>query len=95
MKIYDKAWQDISRNDWPEQGEIFVCKDPQERCWPESWTVSIFWDPESWQPKWNGQEYDKCPETDIVEQGIFWTKENAILFAETLCYVELSNKYIH
>jgi hypothetical protein len=87
MKIYDKAWQEISRNDWPEQGEIFVCKDPQKRCWPESWTVSIFWDPESCQSKWI--------EMDIVEQGIFWTKENAILFAETLVQYNIGKDYIH
>ena len=90
MKIYDKAWQEISRNDWPEQGEIFVCKDPQERCWPESWTVSIFWDPESWQ-----SNIGKCPEMDIIEQGIFWTKENAILFAETLVQYSIGKDYIH
>jgi hypothetical protein len=49
--------------------------DPQERLGPETWSVSQFW-------KQDGtKDRDHC---DIIGRGLFWTKEDAILFAGIL-----------
>jgi hypothetical protein len=84
MRFYDKFWQDIDQKDWPSQGEIFVCKDPQKRCWPDCWSVAIFWDPSTWKSEFTGNGWTTCPEIDIITRGLFWTKEDAILFAKAL-----------
>ena len=75
MKIYEKLWQDIPRVNWPHQGEIFICLDPQERLGPETWSVSQFWEQDG------TKDIEHC---DIIGRGLFWTKSDAILFAGIL-----------
>jgi hypothetical protein len=70
MRIYEASWQDIPEKGWPKAGEIFVCLDPQKRLGNETWSVAEFHD------------HDK--EIDIIGRGLFWTKEDAIVFAKTL-----------
>ena len=41
MKIYDCHWEEIPMSDWPESGEICICKSPQYR---HLWSVSIMGD---------------------------------------------------
>ena len=68
----------------PKQGEFFVCHDPQERCYPESWLVCQYWNQSTWKSEWDGQKWTACPEIDIVEKGIFWNRDYAIIFANIL-----------
>jgi len=75
MKVYTTFWQNIPQNEWPKQGEIYICLDPQKRLGPKTWSVSQFWE----QDGTNG--IDHC---DIIGRGLFWTKEDAILFAGIL-----------
>lgn len=81
MKTYDdSSW----RKNPPLQGEFFVCLDPQERCYPEAWLVCQYWNPHTWKSEWDGQKWTTCPEIDIIERGIFWHRDNAILYAMLL-----------
>ena len=68
--IYDEYWQEIQEQDWPEPGMVYVCLDPQKRLGEKTWSVSIMG---------NG-----TLEGDTVQQGLFWQRDNAVLFAETL-----------
>ncbi len=71
MKIilYDKLWQDIEQKNWPKPGQIFVCKDPQERLGPDTWAVAKM----------------KLPhEHDLTNRGLFWQQKDAIIFANAL-----------
>lgn len=54
----------------PLPGEVYVCPDPQKRCWPESWIVCIMG--------------DGTLEGDTITRGIFWHKEDAESFAAIL-----------
>ena len=67
--VYDKEWQDIPTQDWPPAGAVFVCRDPQRRTAPECWNVAIMG---------NG-----TLEGDTVQLGLFWHREDAVLFAES------------
>lgn len=80
MKIYDI----FDRENPPAQGEVYVACDPQKRCGPESWIVAIYWNPDTWKSVGNGEKYTTCPEIDIITRGIFWHKEDAILFAKAI-----------
>jgi hypothetical protein len=74
--IYDTFWYEIKKRDWPEEGMVYICKDVQRRLMPECWTVSIMG--------------DRTLEGDTVQLGLFWKKENAVIFAER--YVALTPK---
>ncbi len=66
IRIYDKLWQHIEQKNWPLPGQIFVCKDPQERLGPDTWGVAKMSLPH---------------EHDLTNRGLFWQKEDAIVFA--------------
>lgn len=68
--VYNIYWHEIQEQDWPEPGMIYVCLDPQNRLGKETWSVSIMG--------------DGTAEGDTVQQGLFWDKNNAVLFAEVL-----------
>ena len=68
--VFDKKWNEIDPQDWPEVGEIYICLDPQKRLGEETWIVSIMGDGTS--------------EGDTVELGLFWKIEHAKLFADAL-----------
>ena len=72
--VWDCEWQNIPTQDWPPAGAVYVCEDCQHRCGSESWVVSIMG--------------DGTLEGDTVQLGIFWRKENAVLFAE--CFASKS-----
>ena len=80
MKIYET----FDHENPPIQGEVFVCRDSQKRCRPESWIVSIFWNPDTWKTEWDGNKYTTCPEIDTITRGIFWHKEDAVTFAKAI-----------
>ena len=84
MKIYDT----FDRENPPMQGEVYVARDTQKRCWPESWIVAIYWNPDTWKSTWDGTKYTTCPEIDIITRGIFWHKEDAMIFAKALERIE-------
>ena len=75
MKVYDCAWSEISKEDWPKAGEVFVCK-----ALPVSmqsinqkhtmWAVSIMG--------------DGTLENDNVTRGMFWNEEDADIFANAI-----------
>jgi len=68
--IYDKKWHEIPEQDHPEYGMVYICLDEQDRLGKETWLVSIMG--------------DDTAEGDTTRQGLFWEKDNAVLFAETL-----------
>ena len=69
--IYDKKWHEIPEQDEPQSGMVYVCLDEQDRLGKEkTWSVSIMG--------------DGTAEGDTVPQGLFWQKDNAVLFAEEL-----------
>lgn len=69
IRIYDKLWQDINKNYWPNPGQIFVCKDPQERLGPDTYSVAKM----------------KLPhEHDLTTLGLFWKKDDAVVFASAI-----------
>lgn len=70
VKIYDVKWNEIPKNDWPEVGQIYVCLDPQNTLGNDTWSVSIMG--------------DGSLTGDTVRQGLFWNKDNAVLFAYAL-----------
>lgn len=70
LKVYDKFWDEISKEDWPEAGELFVCRTRYPRLFPESWLVAV--------------QGDGTCEGDTVHRGLFWTKEDALFFAGAL-----------
>lgn len=70
MRIYDKLWQAIKQEDWPKAGEIFICLDPQKRLGPQTWTVSEF--------------HNHDTEIDVVGRGLFWKKDDAVIFANAV-----------
>lgn len=70
LKVYDKFWDEISKEDWPKAGELFVCRTRHPPLFPESWLVAV--------------QGDGTCEGDTVNRGLFWTKEDALFFAGAL-----------
>ena len=69
---YQTAWHEIEEQDRIEKGNIAIVKDARERCY----NVEI--------GKYNGHVVLLNPLNggDIITLGLFWTEENAVMFAE-------------
>lgn len=70
MKTYDGYLRNeyVDEQNWPEIGEIYIALDPQNRLGPQTWVVAIMGDGTS--------------QGDTTQLGLFWKKENALIFAE-------------
>ncbi len=68
MLIYNKLWNEIDEQDWPAPGVTYVCKDTQRRCGINTWVVSTMG--------------DGTLSGDTIVRGLFWHKQDAILFAD-------------
>ena len=68
MKIYDDFLipDYVKEENWPKIGEIFVALDPQLRCGTGTFVVAT--------------QGDGTCIGDTVQLGLFWKKEDAILF---------------
>lgn len=70
--IYDAEWPEIPQQDWPPAGAVYVyvSKDCQHRLgpWP-AWVVATMG--------------DGTLEGDTVQHGIFWHRDDAVMFAES------------
>ena len=60
----------VQEDDWPDIGEIFVALDQQNRLGPETWLVAV--------------QGDGTAQGDTVQLGLFWWKQVAIKFVETI-----------
>ena len=69
-RVYNRYWNEIMIKEWPKPGEIYICKDPQKTLGSETWSVSIMG--------------NRTLKGDTVQQGLFWKKTNAKIFAQTL-----------
>ncbi len=69
IRIYEKYWQAIKRADWPASEQIFICHDPQDRLGFPTWAVS---------------KMKERGEHDLTGRGLFWTKDDAIVFANAI-----------
>jgi len=68
--IYNLYMHEISKENKPKTGMIFIHLDEQNRLGEKTWSVSIMGD---------------CTmENDSIQQGLFWDLENAVLFTESL-----------
>lgn len=68
MRVYEKLWNEIDEKDWPDNDEIFICLDPQKRLGNWTWSVS--------------RMGNRTLEGDIVQLGLFYQKNHAIMFAK-------------
>ncbi len=69
IRIYDMSWEDIDEINWPDPGQIFIAKDPQNRLGPDTWGVARMKD---------HNEYD------LTSLGLFWEKDDALIFAKAI-----------
>lgn len=82
---YQKAWHDISEQDRIGRGNIAIVKDSRDRCYNTD------------LGKYNGhvvllnpllKDEEKLG-SDIITLGLFWTEENAVIFADAYIKVHL------
>jgi len=72
--VYDQPFHDLQEQNWPPNGYIFVSLDSQKRCTPECWAVAIM----------RLTDHD-----DLTQRGLFWHKDDAVMFAEALLSEEV------
>jgi hypothetical protein len=74
MKVYDVPWNKVQPKDRPAAGEVYLCRATElgemQAIGVSGYVVAVMG--------------DGTPEGDTVRRGMFWTKADALVFANAL-----------